>query len=119
MEKEMKVVVKKMPKPTAEDSQHGTPWNDSWKVDLAKLAAVKCRHIVQIFDAFEDDNDAYIFLEYCEKKDLRNLMRDQNHVGLPFSEEVSLISDILFATFLLYSHRSDDRTHSLLARWNT
>jgi serine/threonine protein kinase len=104
-EKEMKVKVKKIWKSTTEEKRKGKAWNVNLKDDLAKLDALKCPCIVQICDVFEDESDAYIVLEHCEKGDLGDLMKERKDAGRPFSDEVYFLSNILFTLFLFPSHR--------------
>jgi serine/threonine protein kinase len=105
VEKKMNVVMKKRPKSTTEEKRNEAMYKDDWKDDLWKLASLKCRYIVRIFDVSEDERNAYIGTDYYEKGDLGDLMKERKRVGRPFSEAVLLLSDILFLVFLLLSRR--------------
>jgi serine/threonine protein kinase len=89
-QKKTTFVVKKMSKPTAADIDAGATWNTNWKSDIVKLMTLKCPYIIEICDAFEDDYEAYIVMEYYEKGDLGDLMRERKRAGRVFSEAVCL-----------------------------
>jgi serine/threonine protein kinase len=103
--KKMKVVVKKIPKPSAEDLRKEPNWNPHWITDVEKLASLKCPYLMHIYDAFEDEDDAYIVMDYCEKGDLGDLMKERKNAGSFFSEAVSFLLNVMFSLFLLMCFR--------------
>jgi serine/threonine protein kinase len=119
--KKIKCAVKKILKPTQIEIELGKTWKEDWMTDVAKLATLKSPFIVQIYDAFEDEDAAYIVMEYSSKGDLRVLMSQRQKSGRPFAESVSVTSNtpsslyipsspsLLFRKFSLTQHNSSRR----------
>jgi serine/threonine protein kinase len=94
--KRIKYAVKKSAKPSPVDIEMGKPWKADWKKDVEKIAQLKSPFIVQMYDAFEDDDYAYIVMEYCETGDLSYMMHQRRTAGQQFTEGVSHSRYLIF-----------------------
>jgi serine/threonine protein kinase len=67
-----------------------------WKNSILSFAGVQSAHVVRVVDAFEDQGDCYIVMEYCTKGTVRDLLRQHKDDGVILSEAVySLLLTIL------------------------
>jgi serine/threonine protein kinase len=109
--KKVKCAMKKISKPSARDIEMGSTWNANWKKDVEKLAQLKSPFVVRTYDAFEDEDYAYIVMEYCSTGDLKYLMFQRTKAGKCFTESVFFFSSLLFLfrSFLLLSTQEVNR----------
>jgi serine/threonine protein kinase len=92
--KQIRCVVKKMPKIKIAKVVPESAQTVQWKHEVAAMAAISSDYIVKIFDAFEEKNYQYIVMEYCENGNLRDFLMTRESAGRPLSEQVRVTSDI-------------------------
>jgi serine/threonine protein kinase len=97
-EKRIKCAVKRISKPARREIEMELKtWDVNWKNDVAKLAALRSPNIADTYDAFENDDFAYIAMEYCGGGDLQFLLLKKQKSGRWFTEGVFLL---LFFSFI-------------------
>jgi serine/threonine protein kinase len=111
-EKNIKCAVKRLLKPTRREIAMGQKtWNTDWKKDVEKIAQLKSPFIVRMYDAFEDNDYAYIVMEYCEIGDLSYLTHQRRTAGQQFTEGVSHSRSLVFPMLMSFV------SYSLLLFW--
>jgi serine/threonine protein kinase len=102
-EKRIKCAVKKISKPTRRQIEmKQRTWKAEWKKDVEKIAQLKSPFIVRTYDAFEDDDYAYIVMEYCENGDVSYLMHQRRTAGQQFAEGVSHSRSLVFPMLMSF-----------------
>jgi hypothetical protein len=69
---------------------------ESWESEVANMKAVKSPNVVKCYGTIADKLYVYIVMEFCEKGNLRTLMKQRNDENKPFTADVCFrFSDVL------------------------